>query len=135
MAALTFSYNHSRDPMNPDDLADKIATALSLSSQPVVDINPTQIIVVHPNVAAGNTAAIQALIDAYTLDANRAKLPPGGLGTLLNKARQAIDANNTFLAIGSPTNAQTLAQVQKLTRENTAVIKVMLGQVDDLSGT
>lgn len=135
MATLTFAYNHARDPMNPDDLGDKIAAALSLNASPAVTINTTQIIVTHANIAAGNTAAIQAVIDAYNLDSNRANLPAGGLGTLMNKARLAIDVNNTFLAIGSPSNAQVLTQVQRLTRENTGLIKILLNQVDDLSGT
>lgn len=54
---------------------------------------------------------------------------------LRSKASNAIAANNTFLALASPTNAQTLAQVQRLTRENTALIKLVLRQLDNSDGT
>lgn len=139
MAAVTFTYDHSRDPMNPVDLGDKIATALTLTSPPTVDINPTQIIVTHANVAEANRAAIQTVINAYTLDNARVALPSGILGTLLAKGDQAVTVNKNFLAIGSPTQAQTLAEVQSLARQNNAIIKALLnyiaGQTQDTSGT
>lgn len=54
---------------------------------------------------------------------------------LQDKARNAIQANKNFLAIASPTNAQVIQQVQTLTKENTALIKLMLGLLDDTAGT
>lgn len=48
------------------------------------------------------------------------------------KVRQAIDANSAFLAIGSPTNAQVLAQTRVLTRECTALIRLMARTIDGL---
>lgn len=44
---------------------------------------------------------------------------------LRTQAAQAITANRAFLAIASPTNAQTLAQVKALTRQNTAIIRAL----------
>lgn len=68
--------------------------------------------------------ARQAVI---TDDANRASLQ--------TKATNAIATNNNFLAIASPTNAQAVAQVQLLTRENTAIIRLLLGLLDSTAGT
>ncbi len=55
--------------------------------------------------------------------------------SLLAKAAQAVTVNNTFLALSTPTNAQIVAQVQRLTRENTALIKFLLSDFSDTSGT
>ena len=64
---------------------------------------------------------------AATDDANRKSLQ--------TKASNAIATNNNFLAIASPTNAQAVAQVQLLTRENTAIIRLLLGLLDSTDGT
>lgn len=55
--------------------------------------------------------------------------------TLRDRAAQALAANATFLGLGAPSNAQVLAQVQRLTRECSGIIRLLLGQLDTTDGT
>lgn len=135
MATVAFPYDHARDPMHPLQLADQIASALNLVVTPTVDINPTQIIVEHPNVTEANRAAIQNLINAYVLDPDYAGAGTGVRGSLLVKARKALTVNNTYLAKASPTAAETTAQARALTRECSGIIKLLIEDFGDTSGT
>lgn len=134
MAAVTFAYDHSRDPMNPTDLANKIATSLNITALPQVDITPSAIVVTAAGVGEASRSAIQAVIDAYTLDVDLANASDA-LDVLRSKARRALDGNNTFLALQSPTQAQVLAQERALTRQVTALIRIALGLSDSIEGT
>lgn len=55
--------------------------------------------------------------------------------TVEQRARVALTANATYLALGSPTNAQNLAQIRLLTRECSALIKLALNELDTTDGT
>lgn len=72
-------------------------------------------------------AAVQAADAKDVADANGRDLTA--------KARAALDANATYLGLLTPTAAQTTAQVQRLTRECSAVIRLLLGALDTTSGT
>jgi hypothetical protein len=72
-------------------------------------------------------ALMAAADDQNSIATNRASVE--------TKAVQALTANATFLALASPTNAQTLAQVKTLTRECNGLIRLLLGLFDDMSGT
>lgn len=148
MATVAFTYDHSRDPMNPNHLGRQIQTALSLTSPPTVDISPTQIIVTHANVAEANRAAIQTLISAYVFSAAEAALPPGNEGVFKSKAQAALTSNGTYLAATAypagaaltTTQLTTIVRAQRsqidlLTRQVNALMRLEIGQLDDVSGT
>lgn len=51
--------------------------------------------------------------------------------TLHRQAAAALESNATYLAITSPTAAQSAAQVKALTRQVQALIRLTLNQMDD----
>lgn len=57
------------------------------------------------------------------------------LVALLNKAQVALANNLAYLAIPSPTQAQAIAQVQALTQQVDAIIRIILSQTDSTQGT
>lgn len=54
---------------------------------------------------------------------------------LTAKAQAALTANATFLGLASPTTAQVTAQVQALTRQIDAALRLLANQLDSTSGT
>lgn len=54
---------------------------------------------------------------------------------LKSRADLALSTNSTFLANVSPTNADVLAQVRALTKENNALIRLLLEKMDSTEGT
>lgn len=50
--------------------------------------------------------------------------------TLRTQAEQALQDNRDWLALANPNQAQTLAQLRALTRQNNAMIRLLLGQLD-----
>lgn len=65
-----------------------------------------------------------------------AKTPEQDNADLLrSRATAALTANATFLAIASPTNAQVAAQVRTLTKENNALIRLLLNLLSDITDT
>lgn len=59
---------------------------------------------------------------------------PTTMRQLLDRAPAAFANNQAFLALNSPTNAQTLAQVQALTRQVNALFKLTVDP-SDTAGT
>lgn len=50
-------------------------------------------------------------------------------------AKAALTANANFLALASPTNAQVLLQVERLTKECSGIIRLLLQELDTTDGT
>lgn len=50
--------------------------------------------------------------------------------TIAERATIALADNRTFLAIDAPTNAQALAQIRSLTRQNNGLIRLALSMLD-----
>lgn len=76
--------------------------------------------------AAQKTAAANVVSSFdYSKAADDAWDPIPERKDLKDNATQAIADNDAFLAIASPTTAQTLAQVKKLTQQNTRIIKAL----------
>lgn len=61
--------------------------------------------------------------------------PGANRQSIETKALNALAANVTFLALASPTTAQVTAQVKLLTRETSALIRLLLNQLGDTAGT
>lgn len=55
--------------------------------------------------------------------------------TVEDRLRLALDTNKAYLALDTPTAAQQRAQVARLTRQNTALIRHLLRDLTDTSDT
>lgn len=77
------------------------------------------------------TAAENAAADAQAAQATR----DGNTSGIRTKLQTAIDANATYLAVTAPTNAQVVAQVARLTREATGLMRLELNATDTTDGT
>ena len=75
----------------------------------------------RPYTAEEDTAADQRAT-ALTEDGNRSSIE--------DKALAALESNKDYLATSSPSNAQVVAQVRLLTRQNNGLIRLLLGRFE-----
>jgi hypothetical protein len=75
----------------------------------------------RPFTSAENTRA-DAVAAAAAAGANRV--------TIESQVAAAITANKAYVALASPTNAQTTAQVKALSRQLNGVMRLLTGQLD-----
>ena len=85
-----------------------------------------------------DAAGVQTISRAYTTQENAdadARATAATRASNLQKIYTAMSnarANNTtFLGIASPTNAQVVAQVQALTRQNNGIMRVVYGLLNN----
>lgn len=97
----------------------------NLGDQWCLDYGITGIGVASPTETLAEKAAREAAQQAA--GANRR--------TVEDRAKAALTANATYLAIATPTNAQVAAQVRRLTQECTGLIRLLLNQLDTTDGT
>lgn len=109
-----------------------IATAAGVLLEAWDDVTRTHIDYrTTPATVRPYTAAEDAEADARAAAATAAT----NERTLRERAGTALAGNATFLAIGSPTNAQTLAQVRALTRQVNALIRLEIRALSETAGT
>jgi hypothetical protein len=75
--------------------------------------------------------SIQAAHDDYAQE----RIKVSNKKTIIVGAAQALAANSEFLALTSPTNAQSVAQVKALTRQVNALIRILIDALDTTDGT
>ena len=112
--------------------ADRLKKALEAAGLAVVGVSVgTEGVAASVKVQPVNLqAAAQATIDAFdwsqaaqtTFENNLEPL----LADIKAQADAAIAANDTFLAIATPSNAQNAAQAKALTQQNQRIIKVLV---------
>lgn len=55
--------------------------------------------------------------------------------TLRQRVRTALATNAAYVALASPSNAQNAAQVKALSRQQNAIIRLLLGALDNVADT
>lgn len=86
-------------------------------------------------ITADGALVDQAGLDFAVAEAAKDVAAEANRAALLAKAVAAQAGNATFLGIGAPTTAQTLAQVRALTRQVNALLKLAADDLANTSGT
>ena len=78
---------------------------------------------------------VERWVDGVLVDTRMVTRPAVDVNadTIRERAGAALTTNADFLALGSPSNAQVLAQVRALTRQVNGIIRLTLVRLDDIS--
>ena len=101
----------------------------------VVDLSGGEPIETSVPLTAPEEEERDTLAESHTVSEGIANTLRTNKTSVEDKARQALAANATFLALQNPTNAQILAQVRLLTREANGLIRLQLDELADVSDT
>lgn len=82
-----------------------------------------------------NYTVVDSTPTTLTIDVDRTPAEVANEATIEARLRSRLDANRTYLALDTPTAAQQRAQVARLTRQNTALIRHLLRDLTDTSDT
>lgn len=115
-----------RPPSTYAAYADLTASALTAVSQ----VGDTLTLTFTPDLPAADAVKVQARVQSADTAGETGRV---NAADLLVRFDAAITANVAFSALASPTNAQVVAQVQRVTKECTALLR--LGRADLLSST
>lgn len=119
-------------PIDTSRLADELRVEFGLASIPAISVrNPQggiegEAVLPDSMDRARAEAVLAAQPNADEVAADRS----ANESTIRQRADAALQANRDFLALASPTNAQTLAQVKALTRQNNGLIRLILNRLD-----
>ena len=109
-----------------------VVTAIDHFPIPPPPVNPTNNVY-----AVDATAASPQPQAGWTYDGTAFAYPPAlqNHDQLMSKATAAMTNNQTFLALSAPTTAQAVSQVQALTRQVNALIRLITEALDSTAGT
>ena len=108
-------------------VASKLALRLDSASGLATAFNPDGTVASTRPLTTSESAALAAQAAAATQGMNQTQL--------LAQAATAIANNITFLGLATPTQAQAVAQVQALTRQVNALLRLSASLLDSTAGT
>lgn len=76
---------------------------------------------------------VKYTVRALNAEETAARVAAANEQTIRDRATQALAANATFMALASPTNAQTLAQVKALTKQLNGLIRLTVRALDTIA--
>ena len=96
----------------------------------IVEVNAATGEVTERDFTPAELAQRQADQAEYAIRQAAIEVTEGNRATIESRAVTALQGNRDFLALAAPTQADALAQVKDLTRQNTALIRLLLNLLE-----